>query len=234
MIAIIDYGAGNLSSVANAFRAIGQQALITDNYRDLDKAAGIVLPGVGAFGDAMAMLRRLYFVEALTDQVIGQGKPYLGICLGLQFLARESHEHGVHPGLGWIEGAVRRLAPADKRFRVPHIGWNDVEVDNPCPLFAGLSPEPIFYFVHSFHLVMEETCSNLLTSTCYHGERVTASVRRGHIFGVQFHPEKSQREGLLLLTNFTRVVYGEERDAQKTSHTGAHIARRLGGAEHPV
>ena len=153
MIAVIDYGAGNLRSVVNAFEAIGQKPLVTRHPADLAKASAIVLPGVGAFGEGMEALQRLNLIDALTEQVLGYQKPYLGICLGLQFLAQESFEHGTYQGLGWINGTVRRIVPQGSQYRVPHIGWNDIRLERPCPLFEGLEAEPVFYFVHSYHLV---------------------------------------------------------------------------------
>ena len=149
MIAIIDYGAGNLRSVASAFEAIGRHPLITNQPGDLAKAAAIVLPGVGAFGDGMESLRRFGLIEALAEAVLEKKKPYLGICLGLQFLGTESLEHGTHAGLGWIKGRVERIVTNSNEFRIPHIGWNNLHLQRPSPLFAGLPPEPVFYFVHS-------------------------------------------------------------------------------------
>lgn len=206
MIAVVDYGAGNLRSVVNALEAIGQKPLVTHSPSDLAKAAAIVLPGVGAFGDGMESLRRLHLIEALNEEVLGKKKPYLGICLGLQFLGLESYEHGVHQGLGWIKGAVQRIVPSDDGFRIPHIGWNNVRRERPCLLFEGLDDEPVFYFVHSFHLVVNNEDSQVVTSTCWHGTTVTASVQKNNIYGVQFHPEKSQREGLKLLENFAKLI----------------------------
>jgi imidazole glycerol-phosphate synthase subunit HisH len=234
MLAIIDYGAGNLRSVVNAFQAVGHSPQVTNDPSELAKAAGIVLPGVGAFGDGMASLRRLGLVEVLAEQVLGQGKPYLGICLGMQFLAQESYEHGVHQGLGWLPGTVQRIIPASPRFRIPHIGWNDVQTVGACPLYQGLDPEPIFYFVHSYHLVVDEDYRQAVTATCCHGADITASVSLKNIYGVQFHPEKSQREGLLLLANFARLVYGGLTDAETAAHTRAHLARWSGSAKHSV
>jgi imidazole glycerol-phosphate synthase subunit HisH len=206
VIAVIDYGAGNLRSVASAFEAIGQHPLITNQPGDLAKAAAIVLPGVGAFGDGMESLRRFGLIETLQEEVLEKKKPYLGICLGLQFLGLESLEHGAHAGLGWLKGLVRQIVPNDKRFRIPHIGWNNIHIQRPSPLFEGLPPEPVFYFVHSFHLEMAEAERAAVTSTCWHGADITASVQKDHIFAVQFHPEKSQENGLKLLENFVRLI----------------------------
>ena len=206
MIAVIDYGAGNLRSVVNAFEAIGQQPLVTNNPADLTRASAIVLPGVGAFGDGMKTLRDLNLIEALNEQIIGKKKPYLGICLGLQFLAREGFEHGTHKGLGWIDGTVQRIVPNDDKYRIPHIGWNDIQVRQPIPLFENLEEEPVFYFVHSYHLVVEGDSPDVVTSTCWHGTAVTASVQKDNVYAVQFHPEKSQQNGLKLLENFVELI----------------------------
>jgi glutamine amidotransferase len=207
LIAVIDYGAGNLRSVASAFEAIGQHPLITNRPGDLAEAAAIVLPGVGAFGDGMECLRRFGLIEALQEEVLVKKKPYLGICLGLQFLGVQSFEHGTYAGLGWLDGVVQRLVPNDKKFLIPHIGWNNIQIERPSPLFEGLPPKPVFYFVHSFHLTMAKEDRGAVTSTCWHGTTVTASVQKDHIFAVQFHPEKSQENGLKLLENFVRLIH---------------------------
>ena len=211
MIAVIDYGMGNLRSVMNAFAEIGQPATLTRTAEDLRQARAIVLPGVGAFGDGMRNLERLGVIDALTDEVLGKGKPYLGICLGMQFLAEKSAEWGGYRGLGWIPGVVQRLDPAGRTCKVPHIGWNELEFPRPSALYADLEEPPVYYFVHSFHFVPAPEAASTVTATCGHGETVTASVERGNIYGVQFHPEKSQRVGLRLLRNFAeRIVSAVE------------------------
>jgi glutamine amidotransferase len=202
MIAIIDYDAGNLRSVFNAFEAIGQKAFITRDPAKLKRAKAIVLPGVGAFGDGMASLKRMNLIEVLNEEIVEKKKPYLGICLGMQFLANESEELGNHRGLGWIDGSVRIIRPNDPKFRIPHIGWNNIEVKKKAPLFEGFSGDPVFYFVHSYHLEPEGSPS----ATCWHGTTVTASIQKDNIFGVQFHPEKSQKEGLKVLENFVKII----------------------------
>lgn len=202
MIAIVDYDAGNVRSVFNAFESIGQKPLITRDPDMLKKAIAIVLPGVGAFGDGMASLKRMNLTEVLSEEVMVKKKPYLGICLGMQFLAKESEEMGVHRGLGWIDGSVRLIRPNDPKFRIPHIGWNNIEVKNKVPLFEGFDESPVFYFVHSYHFVPESSPS----ATCWHGTTVTASIQKDNIFGVQFHPEKSQKDGLKVLENFVKII----------------------------
>ena len=195
-----------MGSVVNAFDAIGHKVHVTNQPADLAKASAIVLPGVGAFGDGMDSLRRLNLAEALHEEVLGNKKPYLGICLGLQFLALEGSELGCHKGLGWIGGAVQRIVSNDDGYRVPHIGWNNVRIKRPCPLFVGLDDDPVFYFVHSYHFLVESESDDVVTSTCWHGETITASVHKENIYGVQFHPEKSQRNGLKLLENFVKLI----------------------------
>lgn len=206
MIAVIDYGMGNLRSVVNAFEAIGHTAIPTQAADDLRRADAIVLPGVGAFGDGMRNLERLGIIPALTEEVRDRGKPYLGICLGMQFLADKSTEWGGHPGLGWIPGVVERLEPADRSFKIPHIGWNTLELTGPSALYAKLDEPPVYYFVHSYQLAVASEARAAVTATCWHGQTVTASVEVDNVYGVQFHPEKSQRVGLQLLRNFAERI----------------------------
>ena len=208
MIAIVDYGMGNLRSVLNAFEAIGAPARLVSDAAGLREAAGVVVPGVGAFADGMAGLGALGVVEALADEVLVRKKPYLGICLGLQFLAREGREHGITRGLGWLGGVVRALRPSDPRCKVPHMGWNDVTVKRPCELFRDLDERAVFYFLHGFQLdpAGEAGAEDALAATAWHGEHVTAAVARDNVFGVQFHPEKSQDAGLQVLRNFVKLV----------------------------
>jgi glutamine amidotransferase len=206
MIAVIDYGMGNLRSVLNAFEAIGHPATLTRSGEDLRRAHAIVLPGVGAFGDGMRNLEALGIVPTLTEEVRVKGKPYLGICLGMQFLASRSLEWGGYPGLGWIPGVVQRLEPAEREAKVPHIGWNELRFPRESVLYAELEEPPVYYFVHSYHFVPATESAQTVTATCWHGETVTASVESGNVYGVQFHPEKSQRVGLRLLRNFAERV----------------------------
>ena len=164
------------------------------------------MPGVGAFGDGMKMLRELNLITTLNEQVIGYQKPYLGICLGLQFLAKESVEYGTHKGLGWIDGIVQKIVTGNHRFRVPHIGWNEVNIQQDNPLFRNIDATPVFYFVHSYQFVAEGDSVNVITSTCWHGITITASVQKNNIYAVQFHPEKSQQSGLNILKNFVGLI----------------------------
>lgn len=206
MIAIIDYEAGNLRSVANAFEALGERVKVTNNAREISEAAAIVLPGVGAFGDGMNSLRKSNLIDVLNEQVLHRQKPYLGICLGMQFLAARSDEHGMHEGLGWVDASVGKIKPIGDEYRVPHIGWNTVTIQRPSDLFDGIEGEPVFYFLHSWSLQSSSQDPDLVTSSCWHGVTVTASIQKGNIHGVQFHPEKSQKTGLKLLDNFRKLL----------------------------
>jgi glutamine amidotransferase len=202
MIAIVDYGMGNLRSLSNAFEYLGEEVTITCDPAALEDARCIVLPGVGAFGDAMRALRAHGVVETLGRLVNEAGKPLLGICLGMQLVARESFEHGHHEGLGWVDARIERLAPAGG-LKVPHVGWNSLRFPAGDWLFEGVNPtEANFYFVHSYHMVCADP-SDRLATTDYGGE-VTAVVRRGDLTVMQFHPEKSQDNGLRLLGNWVR------------------------------
>lgn len=206
MITIIDYGAGNLKSVTNAFKAISYTPLITQDPDNVKKATAVILPGVGAFGDGISRLKELELLEAVQDAVIRHGIPYLGICLGLQFIADFSREMGEHRGLGWIKGAVEKINPSGNGFRIPHIGWNNIEIIWEDPLFTGLAEEPVFYFVHSYHFNIDEADKEYITSKVYHGMSITASLQKDNIFAVQFHPEKSQQNGMTVLKNFVKML----------------------------
>lgn len=199
MIAIIDYGLGNLRSVAGAVAKLGFESRITDRVDVLTVADKLILPGVGAFGDGIANLRERKLTEPLTDLVIRQRKPILGICLGAQLLANESEEFGHHKGLGWINASVIRLHPHDG-LRIPHVGWNNLVETRPSILFEGIPSDALFYFVHSFHMACGDPA--LVTAQCDYGIQFTAVVQRENIYATQFHPEKSQEHGLRLLKNF--------------------------------
>jgi glutamine amidotransferase len=208
MIAIVDYGMGNLRSVLNAFEAIHAPARLTTSVADLRDAHAIVVPGVGAFGDGMRNLTALGVIETLAEEVLVRRKPYLGICLGMQFLAREGREHGVTGGLGWLGGVVRRLEPRDAACKVPHMGWNDVAIVRECELLRDVDERPVFYFLHGYQLDPDgdRAVEAAVVATATHGERVTAVVQRDNVFGVQFHPEKSQEAGLQVLRNFVKLA----------------------------
>lgn len=198
MIAVVDYGMGNLRSVAKALEAIGEEPRITSAAADLRAASHIVLPGVGAFGQCAANLRATGLVEVLTEEVRGRGKPFLGICVGMQLLVERSEEGGEDAGLGWFAGVVRRFDGAPDR-KVPHMGWNDVAADADAPMFKGLRHR-VFYFVHSYFVELAQP--SLVAATCDYGGPFAAAVTAGNIWAVQFHPEKSQQNGLKLLRNF--------------------------------
>ncbi len=200
MIAIIDYGVGNLFSVEKAFAALGTEARLTSNPSEILHASKIVLPGVGAFGDCMKNLQESGLIPALLKAVSGN-TPLLGICVGLQILFDGSEESPGINGLGLLAGTVRKIhAPG---LKVPHMGWNSLEISQPRrehDLFQGLSERPFTYFVHSYHAVPKE--NEIITATCEYGERITAAVAKGNIQATQFHPEKSGDVGLHILKNF--------------------------------
>lgn len=199
---IVNYGLGNVGSVSNALEALGYPAVLSDKAEDFSRATHIILPGVGAFDDCMRALSRRGLVPLLSREVREKKKPYLGICLGMQILSERSEEGGREQGLGWISGTVRRFRVDERRVRVPHVGWNDVAVLKESPLFTGIT-KPIFYFVHSYHLAPRDTAA--VAGTTDYGETFVSAVAEGNMFGVQFHPEKSQRAGLDLLASFLSV-----------------------------
>ncbi|MBI5236235.1 MAG: imidazole glycerol phosphate synthase subunit HisH [Deltaproteobacteria bacterium] len=201
MIAIIDYDMGNLRSVAKAFERVGAKVVVTRSAKEIMAASRVVLPGVGAFRDCMANLIEYGLVEPIL-KTIEAGKPFLGICLGLQLLFDESEEFGRHKGLGVIRGKVVRFEPA-VRLKVPHIGWNSAKQAKASPLLNGINDNEFFYFVHSYY-AMPEDKSVILTSTDYGGE-FTSAISNNNVFACQFHPEKSQNVGLRLLENFSRI-----------------------------
>ena len=199
MIGIVDYGMGNLESVRKALAHLGFATMWIREPADVNGCERIVLPGVGAFGQAMENLHRLELITPLRV-ALAEGRPLLGICLGLQLLFETSAEHGTHDGLGWVAGAVRRLPPT---VRVPHVGWNEVEVCRESPLFVGVPNRSHFYFVQSYYV--DPADAAVVTGTTAHGIRFAAAIERERLFGVQFHPEKSQAAGLALLRNFGRL-----------------------------
>jgi imidazole glycerol-phosphate synthase subunit HisH len=201
MIAIIDYGMGNLRSVQKGFEKVGRQAVVTSDPAEVRKAEKIVLPGVGAFEDAIAELKRKELVRPVLE-AIDAGKPFLGICLGLQMLFEKSYENGVHEGLGVLKGDVVRFELPEE-FSIPHMGWNQLQIRRPAPALAGLAEGTYVYFVHSYYVVPKDA-GVIATETDYGGE-FCSSVWRDNIFATQFHPEKSQAEGLKMLRNFAML-----------------------------
>ena len=198
MIAIIDYGMGNLRSVSKAFEAVGHQAVVTRDVAAINNASHVVLPGVGAFGDCMANLERYDLIDSVRA-TIQSGKPFLGICLGLQLLFTESEEFGTHKGLDIIPGKVRRFA-ADPALKVPHMGWNQVDVQRNCPAFAGIPNGSNWYFVHSYFV--DPVDKQIAATTTTYGISFVSSIWKDNVVVCQFHPEKSQAVGLQLIKNF--------------------------------
>jgi glutamine amidotransferase len=200
MIAVIDYGRGNLGSVENAFGRLGMRTVVTEDPRVIEDARALVLPGDGAFHDAMANLQARGLLEPIRT-ALDEGRPFLGICLGYQLLFTESEEFGQGKGLDVLSGVVRRFPGG---LKVPHMGWNSVEHTGDLAIFDGVPSGAHFYFVHSYYPTTRET--SLATATCTYGVTFPAAVGRGSLFATQFHPEKSQRWGLRLLENFAAFV----------------------------
>ena len=202
-IAIIDYGMGNLRSVANAFDAIGYGASIVQNPNDLSQFSHIVLPGVGAFGDGMKNLRSSGWIDVLEREIIEKRKPFLGICLGMQLLATMGTEHGLYEGLNWISGTVKKIESNDPQIRVPHVGWNDVLFLKKSGLYKDLEDSQAFYFLHSYVLDIKDK-SSVVSGLTSHGIEFISSIEKDNIYATQFHPEKSQKIGLKVLENFIK------------------------------
>jgi imidazole glycerol-phosphate synthase subunit HisH len=196
--AIIDYGSGNLHSAAKAFGRAGE-VLVTNDPDAVRKAERIVLPGVGAFKDCRDGLRAVPGMWETIDAEVKRGKPFLGICVGMQLMADRGHEHEVTDGFGWIAGDVKRIEPDDPALKIPHMGWNTLERKRPHALLDGIGETLHAYFVHSYHLVTGDAIA-----TASYGGAITAMVGRDNIAGTQFHPEKSQTLGLALIANFLR------------------------------
>ena len=203
-VAIVNYGMGNLGSVRRALEDLEVDVAVAEHPDTLSDANRIILPGVGAFGEGMARLRDAGWVEALRRLVLDSGKPLLGICLGMQMLAHASEENGLNEGLNFIPGRVRRLDTLGCGLRIPHIGWNEVRHRDGSSLFAQIPQGMDFYFVHSYAFDVDDPDD--VTATTEYGVPMTAAVRRGHVFGTQFHPEKSSRAGRQVLRNFLDVV----------------------------
>ena len=206
MIAIIDYGVGNLFSLTSSFAAIGAEVKVTNKKEDIESADRIILPGVGAFEDAAKKLRESGLVEVIKAQA-AKGKPLMGICLGMQLLFDKSFEYGEHDGLGFIKGNVRPITdviPSD--YKVPHIGWNALQFKKESPLFKYINNGDYVYFVHSFYAA---DCDEAVTAVSEYGAELTACVEDKNIFGCQFHPEKSGEVGLNILRAFAEMKEGD-------------------------
>lgn len=208
LITVIDYGSGNLRSVAKALELVGGRVTVSQEVADIQRADRVVLPGVGAFADCYKNLAKSGLLEP-TIAHIDAGKPFLGICVGMQLLFTEGHEFGVHPGMGVIPGVVGGFANAmpdpnqpGMNLKVPHMGWNRVEQIKPHPLWAGVPDQSHFYFVHSYHGQVAPGAEQVVAGRSNYGVDFTAAVAKENIFATQFHPEKSQKYGLNLLGNF--------------------------------
>jgi len=198
-IAIIDYGMGNLRSVSKAFARMGFPAQVTRNSRQIADATHVILPGVGAFPDCMQNLEQMELIDPIRS-ALASGKPFLGICLGLQLLFSESEEFGLHKGLGWIRGRVVRFK--NNELKVPHIGWNALDIQKAVPVLNGLPSNAMVYFVHSYYVLPED--STLIATTTEYGIPFVSSIAADNVFACQFHPEKSQAVGLKILQNFAQ------------------------------
>ncbi len=201
MIAIIDYGMGNLRSVQKGFENVGHKAFVTRDRDEVQRASKVVLPGVGAMEDAMAELNRLGLTNSIL-QAIDSGKPFLGICLGLQLLFERSYENGEHTGLGVLKGDVVRF-DLPREYSVPHMGWNEAIIRRRPPILEGIEEGTHFYFVHSYYVVPEEP-EVIAVEADYH-KPFCAMIWRDNLFATQFHPEKSQANGLKILKNFAEL-----------------------------
>ena len=200
MISIIDYGFGNVRSLQNSLSYLGYDSVVTSDKEVISKSEKLFLPGVGAFGDAMNSLRKCDLIDLLNNEVLVKGKPIFGICLGMQLMAKSSLEHGNHDGLGWIDSEIIRI-PNSTNLKIPHVGWNEIVIEESDPVFFGLPKNSLdFYFVHSFY--MKCNVRNDISSTVKYGAELTSSIRKENIVATQFHPEKSQDNGLKLLENW--------------------------------
>ena len=201
MIAVVDYGCGNLHSVSKAFDAIGEDVVIASTPEQLQEADRIVIPGVGAFGACMAKLQSTGLVECLEEQVRDVGKPTLGICVGMQLMAKSGFEGTETPGLGWTDSVVTRLNAHDQGLRLPHVGWNEIYPVGDPAVLKGLGKSPIFYFVHSYAMIYPDD-EGPVAAWCEYGEPFVAVIQYENIVATQFHPEKSQDLGIRFLMNW--------------------------------
>ena len=201
MIAIVDYGVGNLGSISNMLRKIDIEAVVTADPSGIEKAEKLILPGVGAFDTAMKNIRDLKLLDVLNQKVIADKTPVIGLCLGMQILT-ESSEEGKMPGLGWVKGKTIRFRFEESRndLKIPHMGWNTVEIKNPSPLVEELDKNSRFYFVHSYHMDCKD--KEDVTAVTNYGYDFPSVVKKENIYGIQFHPEKSHKFGMKLLENF--------------------------------
>ena len=209
-IVVIDYGVGNFLSITNTLTHLGYRFIVSNKAEDIQRASALILPGIGAFSEAMQNLKALNLISILEEEVLVNKKPILGICLGMQILAQSSEEGGFHEGLGWIPGKVIKFCDISD-LKIPHVGWNDLDVIRRDPLFSLIEVDcPHFYFDHSFHFTCDD---EFVSAKCNYGKEIPIAVQRENIFGVQFHPEKSQNDGLRLYRgffNYVKKLYGDE------------------------
>lgn len=203
--AVIDYGMGNIGSVVHSLNVLGAEVTTSNQLSELKFADAYILPGVGAFARAMENIHRLKLKDFLNEQVFDLKKPILGICLGMQLMADSSEEEGFTEGLQWVKGKVVKLAPLEN-LRIPHVGWNNLSVEPHKEIFKNIESSAHFYFDHSYHYVCEDP-SNVIAS-CSYGGKIASVLQKNNIFATQFHPEKSQRNGLKLLRNFMNYFAG--------------------------
>lgn len=204
MVAIIDYNAGNLKSVEKALAAVGQESVITRDFQTILSAEHVILPGVGAFGEAMEQIKQ-YELDKVIREVVDKKTPFLGICLGLQLLFEGSDESKGVEGLHILDGQILRI-PDKEGLKIPHIGWNSLDLQNDGRLFAGMRENPFVYFVHSYYLKAAD--ESIVKATCDYSTCIHASVEKDNVFACQFHPEKSSEIGLAMLKNFTQIKGG--------------------------
>lgn len=203
-VGIVDYGMGNLRSVAGAVEKIGHVPVVSSDPTELGGCDKLILPGVGAFPDAMANLNSRGLIAALDAMARTEKKPILGICLGAQLLARSSTEFVLTPGFGWVDAAVERIAdPGAPDLLVPHVGWNGVVARRDCVLFQDVPEDALFYYVHSYRIGLQDDTA--VVGECIYGSAFASVLAKGNVYGTQFHPEKSQRHGLRLLANFVEL-----------------------------
>lgn len=201
MIAVIDYGMGNLHSIVKSLEYVSNEEIITTRKKqDIISSEKIVLPGVGAFGDAIINLSKYNLIELIKEEILLKKKPFLGICLGMQILTEVGFEYGEHPGLGIIPGRVIKFSFDSLDYRIPHVGWNDVSIDKNVKPLSNIKNGTDFYFCHSFHMDCKD--KSWICATCNYGNNFVAAVAKNNVFATQFHPEKSQKWGLKILKNF--------------------------------
>lgn len=203
--AVIDYGMGNIGSVEHSMKTLGVNVFISNRLNELQNADAYILPGVGAFARAMENIHKLKLESFFKEHILEIKKPILGICLGMQLMADSSEEEGLTEGLHWIKGKVVKFLPGAD-LRIPHVGWNNLNVDSKIAIFKNIEPNAHFYFDHSYHYVCENSAN--VIATCQYGGEIVSALQKNNILATQFHPEKSQRNGLKLLRNFINFVAG--------------------------